>query len=232
MLSGFGWCGAGLPPFPTACWWLTPAAITGVSIATRWNELSWSICSASFQSQSALSMMPVYFRCCSQVAVSCLQPEYSGLLMSCQMVEVWVCRGVVVSNGLSRRGSLTDSEHGFGSCSETTDIEQSTNGPLQMLPLEPALKVVLIIFLVVIRSLCSCIIIVKLFQDPQEKFKAWRQQYGDIFSLQLGCHTMVVISSYQLLKEAFVKHGDVFSHRPDMFVMVHIGKKRGNLCFP
>ena len=30
MLPGTGWCGAGLPPFPTACWWLThPAAITG-----------------------------------------------------------------------------------------------------------------------------------------------------------------------------------------------------------
>ena len=39
MLPGIGWCGAGLPPFPTACWWLThPAAITGVSVATRWNS--------------------------------------------------------------------------------------------------------------------------------------------------------------------------------------------------
>ena len=64
-------------------------------------------------------------------------------------------------------------------------------------------------------------------QDPQEKFKAWRQQYGDIFSLHLGSHVLVVISSYQLLKEAFVKHGDVFSHRPDMFVLEHIGQKLG-----
>ena len=36
MLPGIGWCGAGLPPFPTACWWLThPAAITGVSVSAR-----------------------------------------------------------------------------------------------------------------------------------------------------------------------------------------------------
>ena len=39
MLPGIGWCGAGLPPFPTACWWLThPAAITGVSVAARWDS--------------------------------------------------------------------------------------------------------------------------------------------------------------------------------------------------
>ena len=31
MLPGTGWCGAGLPPFTTACWWLThPVAITSV----------------------------------------------------------------------------------------------------------------------------------------------------------------------------------------------------------
>ena len=34
MLPGTGRCGAGLPPFPTACWWVThPAAITGVSVS-------------------------------------------------------------------------------------------------------------------------------------------------------------------------------------------------------
>ena len=39
MLPGIGWCGTGLPPFPTACWWLThPVAITGVSVSTRWDS--------------------------------------------------------------------------------------------------------------------------------------------------------------------------------------------------
>ena len=64
-------------------------------------------------------------------------------------------------------------------------------------------------------------------QDPQEKFKAWRQQYGDIFSLHLGSRVLVVISSYQLLKEAFVKYGDVFSHRPNMFVLERLVQKLG-----
>ena len=39
MLPGTGWCGAGFPPFPTACWWMThPAAINGVSVSARWNR--------------------------------------------------------------------------------------------------------------------------------------------------------------------------------------------------
>ena len=39
MLPGIWWCITGLPPFPTACWWLThPAAITGVSVSARWDS--------------------------------------------------------------------------------------------------------------------------------------------------------------------------------------------------
>ena len=39
MLPGIGWCGAGLPPFPTACWWLAhPEAITGVSVSAGWGS--------------------------------------------------------------------------------------------------------------------------------------------------------------------------------------------------
>ena len=39
LLPGIGWCGAGLPPSPTACWWLThPAAITGVSVSAGWDS--------------------------------------------------------------------------------------------------------------------------------------------------------------------------------------------------
>ena len=36
MLPGTGWCGAGPPPLPTACWWLTyPVARTGVCCRQR-----------------------------------------------------------------------------------------------------------------------------------------------------------------------------------------------------
>ena len=50
---------------------------------------------------------------CSQATVSCSQPEYSSLFMSCQTAD-WVCRGVVVSSGPSPLTSLTVSEQGFG----------------------------------------------------------------------------------------------------------------------
>ena len=66
MLPGIGWCGAGLPLFRTACWWLThPAAITGVcfcQMGQSW-KMWWTVCSAPLQSQSAESMMPIRFRC-------------------------------------------------------------------------------------------------------------------------------------------------------------------------
>ncbi|XP_076439979.1 cytochrome P450 2J5-like [Babylonia areolata] len=64
-------------------------------------------------------------------------------------------------------------------------------------------------------------------KDPREQLKTWRQQYGDIFHLQFGSHILVVISSYQWLKEAFVDFGDFFSQRPDVFTLNEVGKKRG-----
>ena len=49
----------------------------------------------------------------SQATVSCLQPEYSGLLMSCQTVD-WVSSRVVVSSGSFPLTFLSVSEQGFG----------------------------------------------------------------------------------------------------------------------
>ena len=72
----------------------------------------WTICSVSLQSQSAESMMPIRFTCARR-PVSCSQPEYSGLLMSCQTVD-WVSRGVVVSSGSFPFTFLAVSEQGFG----------------------------------------------------------------------------------------------------------------------
>ena len=43
----------------------------------------------------------------SKATVSCSQPEYSGLLMSCQTVD-WVSRGVVVSSGSFPLNSETE----------------------------------------------------------------------------------------------------------------------------
>ena len=56
--------------------------------------------------------MPIRFMCARR-PVSCSQPDYSGLLMSCQTVD-WVTRGVVVSSGSSPLTCLAISEQGFG----------------------------------------------------------------------------------------------------------------------
>ena len=90
MLPGIGWWDAGLPPFPTACWWWThPAAVTGVSFSARQDSPGGCggpsvplLCNRRVHDASLLQV-------CSQATVSCSQPEYSGLLMSCQTVD-WV----------------------------------------------------------------------------------------------------------------------------------------------
>jgi cytochrome P450 len=44
-----------------------------------------------------------------------------------------------------------------------------------------------------------------------------RKQYGNLFSLSLGPYWIVFVNGHDLLKEAFVKHADVLSDRPDTF---------------
>ena len=100
-LPATGWCGAGLPPFLTACWWLThPAAITGVPLPPDGTVLVdvvdclfrfFAIPQCRVHDANSLQVR-------SQATVSCSQPEYSGLLMSCEIVD-WVSIGVVVSSG-------------------------------------------------------------------------------------------------------------------------------------
>ena len=51
-------------------------------------------------------------------------------------------------------------------------------------------------------------------KDPRPKFREWRRQYGDVFSLYMGQELVIVLSGYDVIKEAFVKHGDVFFDRP------------------
>ena len=61
----------------------------------------WTVCSASFGGIAECRVHDASsFQVHSHPTVSCSQPEYSGVLMSCQMVD-WVCRGVVVHSGPS-----------------------------------------------------------------------------------------------------------------------------------
>ena len=117
MLLGFGWCGTGLPLFPTACWCLTdPAAITIVSLFPPGGTVLEDVVDSLFRCL-AIAESRVHeansLQVCSQATVSCSQPEYSGLLMSCQTAD-WVSRGVVVSSGTFPLTFLAISERGFG----------------------------------------------------------------------------------------------------------------------
>uniref|UniRef100_A0A6G1S454 Cytochrome P450 307a1 n=1 Tax=Aceria tosichella TaxID=561515 RepID=A0A6G1S454_9ACAR len=50
--------------------------------------------------------------------------------------------------------------------------------------------------------------------NPWEGFNAIREQYGDIVSLKMGVHSMVLVSSYELMNEVLIKKGDIFADRP------------------
>ncbi|XP_059152571.1 cytochrome P450 2D15-like [Physella acuta] len=50
-------------------------------------------------------------------------------------------------------------------------------------------------------------------RDPRQQFKKWSQKLGAIFSLKLGQETVVVLNSFEVIKEALVKHGDSLSDR-------------------
>jgi hypothetical protein len=62
-----------------------------------------------------------------------------------------------------------------------------------------------------------------------ETFMEYRQKYGDIFSLITGSRVLVVVSGYDTLREIFIKHGDVVSERPDMFITRVMGNFKGKV---
>jgi hypothetical protein len=59
-----------------------------------------------------------------------------------------------------------------------------------------------------------------------------RKKNGPMFSLSIGPHWVIFVNGYDALKEVFVKHGDVFSDRPDVYYARHIKKLKGMFLFP
>jgi len=60
-----------------------------------------------------------------------------------------------------------------------------------------------------------------------EVYREWRKQYGDIFSMKLGPKLFVVIIGDDNVRDAFLKRGDVFSDRPDIYFIKTILKEKG-----
>ncbi|CAG5121902.1 unnamed protein product [Candidula unifasciata] len=53
--------------------------------------------------------------------------------------------------------------------------------------------------------------------NPRPQFQKWREQFGDVFSLNMAGKLVVVLNGFDVLKEAFVKKADVFSDRSPVF---------------
>ena len=64
-------------------------------------------------------------------------------------------------------------------------------------------------------------------RDPRAQFRQWRRQYGDVFSYYVGSQLVVVLNGLDVLKEAFIKTADVFSHRPPTFFRDKLNEGRG-----
>ncbi len=64
--------------------------------------------------------------------------------------------------------------------------------------------------------------------DPREPLQKLRDKYGVIFTVYLGSRRTVMLSSYDVIKEAFVKCSHAFSGRPqDLFFVEEITKGLG-----
>lgn len=66
-------------------------------------------------------------------------------------------------------------------------------------------------------------------RDPRDQLSAWRQKYGNIFSLYMGGRLVIVLNSYPVIREALVKFADVFSDRPHVFFTDVITKNKGKM---
>lgn len=60
-----------------------------------------------------------------------------------------------------------------------------------------------------------------------QKFRNYRHQYGDVFSLKMGSRWWIILNGYDTLKEALVKNADSFSSRPDIFLFREFAQFKG-----
>jgi len=59
---------------------------------------------------------------------------------------------------------------------------------------------------------------------PQRSFQKWSKTYGPVFTFWMAGRPMVIITDYELMKDAMTKHGDQFSGRPRISVFDYFTK--------
>ena len=64
--------------------------------------------------------------------------------------------------------------------------------------------------------------------DIREPLRSLSKEYGDIFTVYFGSQKVIILNSYEAIKEAFVRKGNSFTGRPkDLFFMKDMQKCRG-----
>jgi len=63
--------------------------------------------------------------------------------------------------------------------------------------------------------------------DIRKPLRKMAAKYGDVFTIYLGSRRVVVLNGYDVIKEAFLKNGHVFSGRPDIFFISGLTKGYG-----
>lgn len=53
--------------------------------------------------------------------------------------------------------------------------------------------------------------------QPQKTCQKWSKVYGPVFTVWLGSQPMVMVTDYELMKDALTKHGDQLSQRPRIY---------------
>ena len=64
--------------------------------------------------------------------------------------------------------------------------------------------------------------------DLREPLRKLSGQYGDLFTVYLGQKRVVVLNSYDTIKEALMTHGQAFGDRPPVYFVTELGKRAGN----
>ncbi|XP_069832025.1 cytochrome P450 2C14-like [Dendropsophus ebraccatus] len=62
---------------------------------------------------------------------------------------------------------------------------------------------------------------------PHKTFMELAKTYGPVFSVQIGMTKAVVLSGYEVVKDALINHADVFSNRPHAPVTAKFSKNNG-----
>ena len=58
--------------------------------------------------------------------------------------------------------------------------------------------------------------------DLREPLRKMAAKYGDVFTFYMGQRRVIVLNGYEVIKDAFVKHGHVFSGRPSIYFVSRI----------